>query len=93
MALRDMLSKIQTDQLGDLSDIMDASDQLERDLENAQNIIAERDTKIAQLQEQTNKLYARLLLNEGGGKTEEEVHEETLEEYNDKMRQKILGGN
>ena len=93
MALRDKLSKIQvTDQLADMAEIMDEADQLETDLETANNVIAERDAKIAELQDQANRLYARILLNETGAQEEEEK-ELTEEEKDEEFRQKILGGN
>ena len=93
MALRDKLSKLQTEQLADLTEIMDEADQLESDLATANNVIAERDTRIAELQDQANRLYARILLSETGAQEEEEEKELTEEEKDNIIREKILGGN
>lgn len=72
MSLREKLSGIKTDQLADLADIMEIADGIEADLENANSVIAERDKTISELKEQNNKLYARMILTETGGKEEEE---------------------
>lgn len=72
MALRDKLSTIKTDQLDDLYSAMSDADALEADLATANSTIAERDAKIAELQEQANKLYARLILTDTGSPAEPE---------------------
>ena len=72
MALREKLVKINTEQLADLSEIMDDADKLEADLVTANATIGERDKKIAELQEQANRLYARLILTDTGNPDEEE---------------------
>ena len=90
MALREKLIKINTEQLADLSEIMDDADKLEADLVTANATIGERDKKIAELQEQANRLYAKLILSETGVSDEEEEKEETLEEFNEKMKEKML---
>ena len=79
MALRDKLSGIKTEQLADLTEIMDEADKVEADLLTANNTIAERDKKIAELQEQANRLYARLILNDTG-KPADETDNETWED-------------
>lgn len=71
MALRDKLSKIKTDQLDDLYAIMGDADQLEADLATANSALGEKDAKIAELQDQANKLYARLILTDTGKPAEE----------------------
>lgn len=90
MALRDKLSTIKTDQLDDLYAVMAEADGLEADLATANATIGEKDKKIAELQDQANKLYARLILTETGT-AEEEEKEETLEEFNERMQQLIVG--
>ena len=91
MSLREKLATIKTEQLADLAEIMDLADGVENDLKNANSVIADRDKEIAGLREQNNKLYARMILTQTGGTEEEEEHEETLEEYNENLRKKILG--
>ena len=91
MSLREKLAGIKTEQLADLAEIMDMADGVENDLKNANSVIADRDKEIAGLREQNNKLYARMILTQTGGADEEEEHEETLEEYNENLRKKILG--
>ena len=89
MALREKLAKINApEQLADLSDIMDEADKLEGDLANANSIIGEKEKKISELQEQANRLYARLLLSETGSESEEKEEnwedmegEDALEEF------------
>ena len=66
MALRDKLSTIKTDQLDDLYAVMAEADGLEQDLATANDAIAERDKKIAELQSQATKLYERLILTDTG---------------------------
>lgn len=75
MALRDRLSGIKTEQLADLTEIMEEADKVEADLLTANNTIAERDKKIAELQEQANRLYARLILNDTGKPADDEDNE------------------
>ena len=75
MSLREKLSGIKTDQLADLADIMEMADGIEADLANANSVIAERDKTISELKEQNNKLYARMILTETGGKEEKEKPE------------------
>ena len=72
MALRDKLSTIKTDQLDDLYAVMAEADGLEADLATANATIGERDKKIAELQDQANKLYARLILSDTGKPAEPE---------------------
>lgn len=92
MSLREKLSGIKTEQLGELAEIMTLADSVEADLANANAVIGERDKTIADLKEQNNKLYARFLLTETGkGTEEEEEHEETIEEFNEKIRKQIVG--
>lgn len=79
MALREKLSKINTEQLADLSDIMDEVDKLEGDLANANSVIGERDKKIAELTDQNNRLYARMLLSDVGKVEEKEDSWEDME--------------
>ena len=91
MSLREKLAGIKTEQLADLAEIMDMADGVENDLKNANSVIADRDKEIAGLREQNNKLYARMILTQTGGTEEEEEHEETLDEFNENLRKKILG--
>ena len=93
MTLKEKISKIKTDDLADITDIIEGVTKLESDLENANAVISERDAKITELQDQANRLYTRLILTETGGVSEEEEHEETLEEFNEKIKEQILGGN
>ena len=79
MALREKLSKINTDQLADLTEIMDEVDKLEGDLANANSVIGERDKKISELTDQNNRLYARMLLSDVGSTEEKEDTWEELE--------------
>lgn len=79
MALREKLSKINTEQLADLSDIMDEVDKLEGDLANANSVIGERDKKIEELTDQNNRLYARMLLSDVGKVEEKEDSWEDME--------------
>lgn len=71
MSLREKLAGIKTDNLADLADIMDMADSIESDLANANSVIADKDKEIAGLKEQNNKLYARIILEQTGGKEEE----------------------
>ncbi len=92
MSLRDKYGALSPDNLADLAQLFDETDKLEADLTSANSIIGEKDKKIAELQEQSNRLYARLLLNTTSeGKEEDEEKEETLDEYNEKIRQMIVG--
>lgn len=91
MSLREKLATIKTEQLGDMAEIMSLADEIENDLSNANAVIADKDKEIAGLKEQNNKLYARMILTQTGGTDEEDEHEETLEEYNENLRKKILG--
>lgn len=75
MSLREKLAGIKTDNLADLADIMDMADSIESDLANANSVIADKDKEIAGLKEQNNKLYARIILSETGGKEENETPE------------------
>lgn len=79
MALREKLSKINTDQLADLTEIMDEVDKLEGDLANANSVIGERDKKISELTDQNNRLYARMLLSDVGSVEEKEDTWEDME--------------
>lgn len=79
MALREKLSKINTDQLADLTEIMDEVDKLEGDLANANSVIGERDKKISELTDQNNRLYARMLLSDVGKVEEKEDTWEDME--------------
>lgn len=72
MALRERLSAIKTDQLDDLYAIMGDADKLEADLATANSALSEKDAKIAELQEQANRLYARLILTDTGSPAEPE---------------------
>ena len=91
MSLREKLKGIKTEQLADLAEIMDMADGIENDLENANSVIADKDKEIAGLKEQNNKLYARMILTATGDVDKEEEHEETLEEFNERMGKLIRG--
>ena len=91
MSLREKLAGIKTEQLADLADIMDMADGIETDLANANSVIADKDKEIASLKEQNNKLYARMILTATGDVDKEEEHEETLEEFNERMGKLIRG--
>ena len=91
MSLREKLAGIKTEQLADLADIMDMADGIENDLKNANSVIADKDKEIAGLKEQNNKLYARMILTTTGDVDKEEEHEETLEEFNERMGKLIRG--
>ena len=91
MSLREKLKGIKTEQLADLAEIMDMADGIENDLENANSVIADKDKEIACLKEQNNKLYARMILTATGDVDKEEEHEETLEEFNERMGKLIRG--
>lgn len=91
MSLREKLAGIKTEQLADLADIMDMADGIENDLKNANSVIADKDKEIAGLKEQNNKLYARMILTATGDVDKEEEHEETLEEFNERMGKLIRG--
>ena len=80
MALRDKLSGIKTDQLADLTEIMEEADKVEADLVTANNTISERDKKIAELQEQANRLYARLILTDTGKPADNDSDNESWED-------------
>lgn len=91
MSLREKLAGIKTEQLADLADIMDMADGIENDLKNANSVIADKDKEIAGLKEQNNKLYARMILTTTGDVDKDEEHEETLEEFNERMGKLIRG--
>ena len=91
MTLREKYGNVKPDQLADIAALFDETDKLESDLANANSLIGEKDKKIGELQEQANRLYARVILSETGESHEEEEHEETLEEFNDKIRKQIVG--
>ena len=92
MSLREKYGAVTPDKLADLAMLFDETDKLEADLNSANSIIGEKDKKIAELQEQSNRLYARLFLNTGAeGKEEEEEKEETLDEFNERIREMIIG--
>lgn len=91
MSLREKLAGIKTEQLADLADIMDMADGIENDLKNANSVIADKDKEIEGLKEQNNKLYARMILTATGDVDKEEEHEETLEEFNERMGKLIRG--
>lgn len=79
MALKERLSAIKTDDLADLSEIIDEVSKLESDLETANNVISEKDKKISELQETSNRLYAKLVLNDTGKVEEKEETWEDME--------------
>ena len=80
MTLREKLAKINApDQLADLTEIIDEVDKLQGDLDNANSIIGEKDKKISELQDQSNRLYARLLLSDVGTVEEKEDTWEDME--------------
>lgn len=92
MSLREKLAGIKTEQLADLAEIMDMADGIENDLANANSVIADKDKEIAGLKEQNNKLYARMILTATGDvDKDDEEHEETLEEFNERMGKLIRG--
>lgn len=91
MSLREKLKGIKTDDLADLAEIMDMADGIENDLANANSVIADKDKEIAGLKEQNNKLYARMILTATGDVEKDEEHEETLEEFNERMGKLIRG--
>lgn len=81
--LRDALSKMKVDDMAGMASIMDDADKIEADLTTANGIIAEKDAKIAELQEQANSLYARLLTLTTGTDVQpagEDEHEMTDDE-------------
>lgn len=91
MSLREKLASIKTEQLADLAEIMDMADGIENDLANANSVIADKDKEIAGLKEQNNKLYARMILTATGDVDKDDEHEETLEEFNERMGKLIRG--
>lgn len=93
MSLREKLAGIKTEQLADLAEIMDVADGIENDLANANSVIADKDKEIAGLKEQNNKLYARMILTATGDVDKDDEHEETLEEFNERMGKLIRGEN
>lgn len=91
MTLKEKISAIKTENLGDLAEILDDVDKMTAELESANALVVEKDKKISELQEQTNKLYGQLLLNTTGTSPEdEEEKEETLDEYNERIKKQIM---
>lgn len=91
MTLKEKISAIKTENLGDLAEILEDVDKMTAELDSANALVLEKDKKISELQEQTNKLYGQLLLNTTGTSPEdEEEKEETLDEYNERIKKQIM---
>lgn len=82
--IRDRLAALKPDSPGDLTEIMDAADAIETELEAAKATIADKDGKINELTAQNNKLYARILLTdtaEPEKAPEEKTEEQQVDEF------------